>query len=456
MKKKGVQSDSSKFNQSVKKHINISKEVRELISKTTSHLKASFQDAQIHFKKLGDFDYNSLTEFSQEVNLDVGLITYSKIKPNKASFSKLQKKINQVIENLSHQLSVTKIKNDEYIKINLSSKDVNINFYLQPIIRFKNAKNKSTNFILRNQFVQEDLMVNVTDSFQKANKITRGNLVSLKLIIKYTLKDDFDYNYNVDILILRWFYEYLCKKVDKYILKVTFKKNDDEYKNFDINNFLKIKNIRNWFLKNINFKEMFTYILERMFQTNTYFFNNFNFIEEELFDSISRYSVFTNSNFQLPSDYFEDFKIFDLKNYESQYELQSGLSESNGYSKVAFDQARASDRRYVVSPVMKTGIANLVIYQKALIKKSKELYDKLPREIIAEIKSLKQREAMEALNLLAHSWLSSYRAKITYSKPYFDSKYPIQLIKNFDDLLITMMQTIDGISEQQFLIGFDN
>ncbi|AXK51259.1 hypothetical protein [Spiroplasma alleghenense] len=450
------QNELSQFNQAVKKHINILKQVRKSISDSCQVMKKTFADFGIHFKKLGDFEYNALTDFSQEINLDVALIIYSKLKPTKPSFSKLQLKIDKAIDQISNQFSITKIKNNEYIKITKVINDTKINFYLQPVVKTVLTNKKSAYFVLRNQFVQEDLMVKVTDSFKKANKIANNNLVSLKLIIKYTLKNDFDYNYNIDMLILRWFYEYFCKKIDNYIFKKTFQKKSEDFKDFNIKNFTKLNNLQHWFNRNVNFKEMMTYILERFFKTNTYYFNNFNFIEEELFESISRYSVFTNSNFQLPVDYFEDFKIFDLRNYESQYELQSGLSESEGYSKVAFDFARAHDRRYVVSPVLKTGSANLVIYQKALIKKSKELYDKLPNEIIAEIKSLKQREAMEALNQLAHNWLSIYQAKLIYSKPYFDTKYPIHLIKNFDDLMETMVQTIDGISEKQFLVGFDN
>ncbi|AHI53971.1 hypothetical protein SSABA_v1c05670 [Spiroplasma sabaudiense Ar-1343] len=444
------------FNLAVQKHITIESGVKKQIKLSTEKLKATFSKHGIHFKKLGEFNFGSVTDYDQEINLDVALIRYCNKNLKKETFLDFYKEIDRAFSDLQTNFKITKVTSNEYIKISISVDKTNINYYLQPIIKNENKDKNDKYFIFRNNQIQADLVVEVSEAFKFANRIANDNLKSLKKIIKFVLKDDFEFYYHLDMLFLRWFYEFMAKKIKKYLDQTTWNKKTQEFRNIDLKKIMSSTYLKKWYRKNVNFKELFTYILERLFQVNTYYFNNFNFKEDELFDSISRYSVFTNSFFSMPVDFFSAIKIFDLNNYDSQYELQSGLSEENGYSKVAFDASRNLEKRYVVTPIIRTGVTNIVGYQKALTKKSRELYEKLPNDLLKEIRSLKQREAMEALNQIAHDWLSVYKAKIVYVKPYFDAKYPLHKIENFEDLLITLMQTVDEISEEQFLVGFDN
>ncbi|AGR41033.1 hypothetical protein [Spiroplasma taiwanense] len=442
-----LNSEIWKFNIQVKKITTENIEFANKINSFFKLLKKSFNEKNIKLHKIGDFAYNSYNVFNKVLNIDLAALRY---------FSKINSKPVDLQEEVLNICKDSKIINEihtdkNYINIIFNFKNIIINFRIISLIFLK--KDKTKFYIANgNKNLQEDLAIQLTRDFKYANKLSSGLLFSLKRLINYVMKNEFCYTYNIDILILRWFYEFISKTLENFILNIYI----NTEKELDIKKFLLVNNFKLWIKKNVKFYDLITFIIHKFNQTNTYYFNSFNFQNEEIFENISRYSINTNSNFKMPLDYLTNINIFDTNDYDQKTYIQNNLSNVEGLSGISWDKFKNEGHRYIVSPLIKTGIANIAMFQKWLTNKSNELYSNLKSELKSEIKSTKQREAMAELNKIANNWLVKYQSKLNYLKPFFDRKYPFVSLYNPEQLASLIVQTIDKIDQSQWIIKNDN
>lgn len=499
----------NKFNEAVNFEIKINPVLYKKIKETYTYFKKIFQKKGLSVIKLSDFKYKTFYWKTKILDLD---IVITKFYPSQKSFSiiEMTKIIISCLEKSSTNYQIKKHQN--YMIISEEFEKYTIKYRVLPLIRkakspkeinqkllesknilkneheelFKkykktaagNKKQKKeiyqelkrieyqqhalnqtkNNYFLnkdiinKNVIIQNDLSLLLTESFVNANKISNGTLYSVKKILNYVLKNHFKYSYNVDMLLITWFYEYLARSLNDYL--------DDKYnkqnKELDVLNFLKTKNLKQWFKNHINIMDLYYFVFTKLGQTNTYFFQKLAFDEYELFADISRYSLNTNSTFKISSSFFSQIKIFDLKNYENLTFLQTNLSNDNGYSKIIYDKARNEEKRYFTSPLIVSGISNYPSLAKWIDSISNSLKMTLGNEAKKEIETFRSREVMEEINQIGHNWLSSYWSKLKYLSPYFDRKYP--LVSQFDiKTLIFMITTmVDKTNEKSWILKNDN
>ncbi|QHX36585.1 hypothetical protein [Spiroplasma sp. BIUS-1] len=439
--------DIWKFNNAIKILTAEDKELSLKINSYFNDLRELFLGEGIHLKKVGDFSYNSFRKVNKIFNLDLCAVKY--VSNSKIKFSELQEFILEASKKYKGLPEIHTDKN--YINLVFNFKNTKINFRIIPVIA-KEVEGEMVCKVNRNGIVQEDLVLNLTSDFKKANKLSSGLLVSLKRIINYIMNGEFNYTYDIDFLLLRWFYEYTSKTLDEYILEKYIKRETD----LDVKEFMKINNFRKWIKRTVSFYDLVSFIFLKLDSTNTYYFNQFNFEFEEMFDGISRYSLNTNSNFKLPIDYLSEIKLFDTTSIEDKVYIQSNISNENGLSGISWEKFKNDGHKYIVTPVIKSGVANFAMFQKWLTVKSNELYMKLSDELKSEIKSTKQREAMSELNEIANEWLTKYSSKLKYIQPYFDKKYPFSSTYEVDQLASLIIQTVDRIDDKQWIIKNDN
>ncbi|AUM62576.1 hypothetical protein [Spiroplasma monobiae] len=439
--------DIWKFNDVVKTLTVEEKDFTKKINYYFNDLKKLFLNSGIHLKKVGDFSYNSYKKINKVFNLDLVAVKY--VTKSSIKFSGFQNLILEISKKYNGLPEIHTDKN--YINLIFNYKNTKINFRIIPLIA-KNIDNEIQCRVNRNGIIQEDLVLNLTNDFKKANKLSSGLLVSIKRIINYIMNGEFNYSYDIDFILLRWFYEYVSKTIDEFILERYIKRDLE----MNVKQFMEDENLRKWIKKNVSFFDLVSFIFLKVDSTNTYYFNQFNFEFEEMFDGISRYSLNTNSNFKLPIDYLSEIKLFDTDLIEDKIYIQSNISNENGLSGVSWEKFKNEGNRYIVSPVMRSGVANFAMFQKWLTAKSNELYMKLNDDLKAEIKSTKQREAMGELNEIANEWLTKYNLKLKYIQPYFDKKYPFASNYEIDQLASLIIQTVDKIDFKQWIIKNDN
>ncbi|AUB31457.1 hypothetical protein [Spiroplasma floricola] len=439
--------DIWKFNITVKKLTSENKEIFKKINFYFNELKTLFSENRIYLKKVGDFSYNSYKETHNNFNLEICAIKF--ITKSTFDFNKFN---NLILEISKKYKEIPEIHiNKNYLNLIFNFRNKTINFRIIPISA-KKTKEKLICKVNRNGRIQEDLILNLTSDFKNANKLSSGLLISLKRIINYIMNGEFNYSYDIDYLLLRWFYEYISKTLEKFILK---KYNEKEI-DLNIEQFMKTENFRKWIKKNVSFLDLTNFIFLKLESKNTYYFSEFDFKYEEIFEGISRYSINTNSNFKLPVNYLSEIKLFDTNLLDHKTYIQNNLSNENGLSLVSWEKFKNERQRYIISPVIKTGISNWPMFQKWLTVKSNELYVKLNSDLKSEIKTTKQREAMSELNQIANEWLTKYSLKLKYLQPYFDKKYPFVSNYKIEELVLLIIQTIDKIDSKQWIIKNDN
>ncbi|QEH61732.1 hypothetical protein SCHIN_v1c05350 [Spiroplasma chinense] len=431
----------------VNKNIPLDSKINESIKETYEKFKQILKDSEYSIKKLGDFKYKSFYSKSKVINLDLAIVKYFPIAGFK--HQKFSEDILELFKQMPIKYKIKKYPN--YISVYWSEKGIEYNFRFILMVR-KLEQGFEIDYVNRNGIVQDDWALQVTEAFCTANKISGGTLFKVKRVLNYILKDEFSYTYNLDYSLLSWFYEYFSRSLNSFIDQ----KYNIEKKELQVENFSKIKNLKLWFSKHVNINNLYFFIFSKLQSINTYYYSEISFENYEIFADISRYSLNTNSNFALPSSFFKDIRIFDLQNFDDLTFIQTNCGNEFGYSKIAWDKARNEDKRYFVSPCIVTGISNFAMFRKWFTKLSEELYSKLSTGLKEEIKSTKQREAMEELNMLAHNWLSSYISKTRYLKPYFDAKYPFAGNSDFETILKMITTTLDKIDEQSWIMENDN
>ncbi|WP_338969336.1 hypothetical protein [Spiroplasma endosymbiont of Labia minor] len=446
--------DVSKFTRAVNAKINIDTNIISEINKIYSELKKLFLKNNFDLKKIGEYAYNSLTDYDDVINIDLALVKYFKLKKSD-NFKIVFQKIENILQSfLTNKYNITMSPDDTYVKLNTKIKNKIINIRLIYVIKEIDGQFNKI-YINRNGIKQEDGILDLTSAWKYANNLSLNVLNSLKKLIKFMLKDDFEYYYFLDMLILRWWNELLATKLNKYIRRKFYDTIKNEWKQVNEKAFLSKKNLKHFIKKNMNFRLIINYILSRIWLKNTAYFSEFLFENEELFSGISRYSLFTNSMFKLPENWFEKIVFCDLKNYDIMYNYQNKISNDNGYSKIIFDHSRDKEIRYFISPIMRTIPVGYPFYKKWINNKSSNLYKKLDQKIAEQIRTLKQREGMEALNKIAHQWITILQNKISYLKPYFDKKYPMILIDEPDELINTIINMSSKLKDSDFLIGYE-
>ncbi|ARU91928.1 hypothetical protein SCLARK_001403 [Spiroplasma clarkii] len=459
--------------------------------------------------KLADFKYKSYYSKTKNIDLDLGFVKYFPSDKG-LTFTSLNKQILGVLEKLPIKFEVK--KNQNYFIIAQTFKTYTIKFravtfvrrdlnevarlekFEQKKMKLKAEHNQLTNqlkkikavdaidrakiikqlmlieaeqlkinnydkqyqvindTINRNGIVQPDLALQVSEAFVRADKIANGTLIAIKKILNYIFKNQFKYTYNIDMLLLTWFYEYFTKSINGFLDK----KFNKSAKELDINNFMKEKNLSKWFRDNINIYDLYYFIFTKIGQVNTFFFAEVGFDEFELFRDISRYSLNTNSTFNLPSSTFLDFQIFDLKNYDHLSIVQEKMGNEYGYSKFIYDQTRNAEYRYFASPFIATGISNYPMFSKWLEQIGSNLKMTLSAGVKEQLESFRTREAMTEINAIGHNWLASYWTKLKYLAPYFDRKYPLATQFDFKTMLLMMTTMVDKTNEKNWMLKNDN
>ncbi|QGS51835.1 hypothetical protein [Spiroplasma tabanidicola] len=435
------------FNTAINQNIILDKDLNAVIKVSFFEFKKIFNNIFLDIKKLGDFKYKSFFSNSRSINLDLAIIKY--FPKNDLKFTQLNETILKTLEKLPIKYVIK--KNQNYIAIEEKFKGYNITYRLITLIR-KKREDKKIDYVNRNGLVQEDLAIKVTNAFCIANKISNGTLFNIKKLVNYILKNQFEYTYNLDYLLLTWFNEYIARSLNSFINKKFNKRN----KEMDIENFKKIKSLKIWFKEHIDVNNLYYYIFTKIENINSYFYNELEFENIEIFTDISRYSLNTNSTFNNPMSFFSEIKIFDLKNHKDLVFIQNNLGLDYGISKIAYDKARNEEKRYFVSPFIVSGLSNFAMFQKWFTLLSSKLYAKLSQELKEEIKSMKQREAMEELNIIAHNWLSSYYKKLKYLVPYFDKKYPLAYESDIKTLMRLIVTMVDKTKEKDWIMENDN
>ncbi|AHI52749.1 hypothetical protein [Spiroplasma culicicola] len=435
------------FRIGVNKNVVTDSKLNQKIKDSYNEFEKLLTDKGFTLKKLSDFKYRSFNSKTKTIDLELAVVKY---------FPSLTFKHTSFLESILEifqQLPIKyKIKkNQNYIAIHETYKDQAINYRFILLIR-KKKNDLLIDYVNRNGIVQDDRALQLTEAFAKANKISGNTLSSVKRLINYILKDQFKYTYNLDYFILTWFYEFIAKSMNQY-LDTKFNNLD---KSFDYKKLNEVKYLSKWFKQKININNLYYFIFSKFNNYNSYFFSELQSESIEIFADISRYSLNTNSNFIQRSSFFAQMRIFDLQNFDDLSYIQSHCGNEYGYSKIAWDKARNEGKRYFASPKIITGNSNFAIFQRLFTSISTDLYSKLSQELKEEIKSMRQREAMEDLNLVAHNWLSSYEEKIKYLKPYFDHKYPLSTQSDWNTIIRMITTMVDKVNENDWIIENDN
>lgn len=500
---------TKQFTEAVNAVIKIDLDLQKQINETFKYLKKTCQAVGLSVVKLSDFKYKSFYSKTKNIDLDIAVVKYF---PPTTDYSlgTLNKQVLQIFEKLPIKYQVK--KNNNYLIIAENFKSFLIKFRVVPMIRqeqnqaerltkfqskkrelkkeaetllkelqainavdkldkknkakqlkaveAKQAKlnhyeshyyeNKDT--ISRSGMGQEDLALQVTEAFVQANKISNQTLAAVKKLLNYVLKNQFKYTYNVDMLLLTWFYEFFVRSINVFLEK----KINNSDKNLDIEHFLKLKNLKKWFKTNINLYDLYYFIFTKIGQVNTYYFTEAGFDEWELFKDISRYSLNTNSSFKIPNSVFLGFKIFNIADYEDLTFIQGHLDNEHGYSKIIYDKTRNEEKRYFASPLIVSGIANYPLFNKWLDQTASNLKMTLPDAVKKELESFRSREAMEVINAIGHNWLASYWAKLKYLAPYFDRKYPLASQFDFKTMILMITTMVDKTNEKNWTLKNDN
>lgn len=421
------------------------------INEQVEQFKLDFKEMGYSVVKIGEYGMKTLTCYDKSIEVDLALVKYGKRKIDLEQM--FQKIILYLQKKYSHD-EIRIFKNEGVIRIKRQG-ERKIYFKLSPFYcqEKPNGLKPGKYVFLRNDDLRHDNLIPFVQAFNKANSISNNLLRSLVKLIKYVIKSDFKYFYIIEIIILRWFYEYFSKKYNSFIQ--TKAKNNIEQVAKNIKIYNSKAYMKKWFVNNINGEDLIYYILERFWKKETYYFREFEFIEEEIFDSISRYSWYTNNSFLTPYDYFLQVKIFDLTNMNDLTMVQQ-LIKNNVVSRIAFDDIRNNEMRFLVSPIRSEGVVGFNEYASCFNRKSQELFKKLDPEKRKNVFSINQREIMEELNLIAHRWLSTYRNKLTYIKIYFDKKYPIVSNLNYYLRIQTILETVDKLHNEDYFLGYDN
>lgn len=431
----------------INKNLSLNKELINYIKESYFEIKATTNNSDYHFEKLGDFRYNSYILNDNVIDLDLALIKY--ITYNSFDMKKAHDEVLDFFKKLPHKFSIK--RNDNYIVISTQFKNIKIYFRIILMIRNHDSKNY-IDYANRNGNIEKDYCSKLTNDFIKANNISNGVLFKFKKLLNFILGGQFKYTYNIDYAIITWFYEYLCRTINTYLESKTAR----EGSSFNIDQFMNRKNLKKWFAKEIKINNLFYFILIKFQDTNTYYFNSLEFEDYEIFQGVSRYSLNTKTSFRQPITYFDGFRIFDLENYDDLNDISSKYSNSDGYSKVSWDKAKSDGKRYFVSPKIISGFSNYAMFKKWFTKLGASLYTKLSDDLKKDIRTKYQREAMEDLNIIAHNWLTSYQNKISYLIPYFDKKYPFNSQANFDITIKAILTILEKINPEDWIIENDN
>ncbi|UZQ31041.1 MAG: hypothetical protein OHM56_06005 [Spiroplasma phoeniceum] len=438
------------LNSIVSKQLNLATNIRKKMQEIFRIYKNSFQKLGYQTIALGEYGFKTLTKYDK-LELELAIIKYHPKNKTGLREQIFQVVLNEMHKNISKGTVIKDSQNDGYLEYQVND-EINFIVRIIPFCYKKNSEGGLTYIFWRNGIEKNDNVIQVVRGFNKANKISNNLLRTLIKLIKYVLKDDFPYYYILYTLTLRWFYEYFTKRYDNYLQKI------DMSKRIEKQDLMKYRNInfqKNWFLNNIDGEELIFYILERFLKTETYYFREFEFIEEEIFESISRYSWYTNNCFLTPYDYYVDFKIYNIKEFNDLNYVQSEFKNTN-FSRIQYDYCRNHDLVIYVTPVKISGAVGFIDYAINFKQKATGLFKKLDPAKRKDAISVNQREIMEELNLIAHKWLTTYRKKLTYIKVYFDKKYPIISSSNYYMRLQAIMTSVDKLKNDDYVIGNDN
>ncbi|AGM26211.1 hypothetical protein SSYRP_v1c06210 [Spiroplasma syrphidicola EA-1] len=438
------------LNSIIKKHFDLQINFRQKIKAIFAHYRQVFNALGYETVALGEYGCKTMTKYDK-LELEIAVIKHF---PQEKSGlrDKMFQDIGKEIKRFSGVDPFQKnTQNEGYLEYKIDD-EIILTVRIIPFVYKKNSNDELGYVFWRNGIEKKDNVISVVKAFNKANKISNNLLRSLVKMIKYVVGSEFGYYYIIYILVLRWFYEYFVKQYDKYLQKVTA---DVELDEETLAKYRSTAFQKNWFINNIDGEELIFYILERYWMSETYYFRELEFIEEEIFESISRYSWYTNSCFLTPYDYFIDFKIFNLKNYDDLNYIQNELKKSE-LSRIHYDFCRNHDLSLYVTPIKVAGPVGFINYAINFKKKATELFKKLPAEKRRDAISVNQREIMEELNLIAHKWLATYRNKSTYIKTYFDYKYPIISASNYYMRLQAMLSAVENLKNDDYIIGYDN
>ncbi|WP_338955086.1 hypothetical protein [Spiroplasma endosymbiont of Polydrusus cervinus] len=158
--------------------------------------------------------------------------------------------------------------------------------------------------------------------------------------------------------------------------------------------------------------------------------------------------------FLTPYDYYIDFKIYNIKEFNDLNYVQSEFKNAN-FSWIQYDYCRNHDLGIYVTPFKISGVVSFIDYAINFKQKATNLFKKLDPEKQKDAISVNQREIIEELNLIAHKWLTTYREKLTYIKVYFDKKYPIISSSNYYMRLQAIMTSVDNLKNDDYIIGND-
>lgn len=438
------------LNSIVSKQLNLASNVRKIMHEIFTTYKKSFQKIGYQTIAIGEYGFKTLTKYDK-LELELAVVKYAPKSSNGLRERMFQAVLGEMRKNVKKWTVIKDTQNEGYLEYQIND-EINLIVRIIPFCYKKNAEGELTYIFWRNGIEKNDNVIQVVQGFNKANKISNNLLRTLMKMVKYVLKTDFNYYYILYTLTLRWFYEYFVKKYDHYLQKI------DASKRIEKENLIKYRNInfqKIWFLNNIDGEELIFYILERYWKTETYYFREFEFIEEEIFESISRYSWYTNNCFLTPYDYYVDFKIYNIKEFNDLNYVQAELKHAD-FSRIQYDYCRNHDLGIYVTPVKISGVVGFVAYAINFKKKATTLFKKLDPAKRKDAMSVNQREIMEELNLIAHKWLTTYRKKLTYIKFYFDKKYPIISSSNYYMRLQTIMTSVDSLKNDDYIAGNDN
>ncbi|WP_338955085.1 hypothetical protein [Spiroplasma endosymbiont of Polydrusus cervinus] len=252
----------------------------------------SFQKLGYQTVSLGEYGFKTLTKYDK-LELEIAVIKYHP--KNKTGLREwmFQTILNEIQKNIKKGTAIKDSQNEGYLEYQVND-EINFIVRIIPFYYNKNSEGEVACIFWRNGIEKNDNVIQVMQAFNKANKISNNLLRTLIKMIKYVLKVYFTYYYILYTLTLRWFYEYFTKKYDNYLQKIYASKRIEKQ---DLIKYRDINFQKNWFLNNIVGEELIFYILEWFWKTETYYFREFEFIEEEIFESISRYSWYTNNFF---------------------------------------------------------------------------------------------------------------------------------------------------------------
>ncbi|AKU79582.1 hypothetical protein [Spiroplasma turonicum] len=437
----------NKFNSSVKKLTIQNRDIQKFINEKFNILKQQLKKVNINFKKMGDFAYGTYicNSSTRVINLDLAIISY--VGKTKKNYNELIDELLNISKNNDFIKEIHTHKNNSYLNILMSYKNIKVNFRVISIIYKK--FNKGYFYIInKNDESFEEIAIELQNDFILANKLSSGLLFSIKRLINYILKKEFNYTYNIDMLILRWFYEYICKSLDNFIQR-NYKL---ENQKLNIVKFLSPQVFRKWIKNNISFLDLVYFIFIKWDSQTTFYFKNNGFINEEMFEDISRWSHNTYSTFNLPKNYISRIRIFDSSNQKDRNFFQNNLSDDNGFSEVVWSNYKNEGHKYLVTPLLKTGIPNFIMFKKWLVSKSNNLYTKLNPDLQSEIKTTKTREAISELNTIANAWLTKYNQMLKYLQPFFDKKYGFFNSFKIDEMVDYIIRSIDKIESDDWEI----